>query len=540
MLRNFYRKALQLLAEGRERRSPTRSSSRRSRATAAAWPRWSTCCTSHGIEVGRAHGAPFKVAEGEYPAGTLRRPPRPALPQLRRRPADAAEVPADTPYEPYDDVSWALPVHYGVEVKTIDDAAMRTRAARAGQRRTASRGPRRGRRPRVPAAGHGPGGAARGAACASRASRSRSPRSRSRSAASSIRAGSWVIPAQAGLARGARTASPPSSASTSRAAAAAPDGRAPRVAAAAPRRLADLGRHASPSGWMRIDLDEQKVPYDYISDEDVRAGRPARALRRDPVREHLPRACKEQIHGIDPKFGPMPYTKTPEFPSHGVPDASDDITGGIGWGGMANLEQFVREGGVLVTLGGGSQLPLDGGLVARRAARAAGGVFTPGVELRARFSRPDHPIAYGYPEVTSAFRVELPRLRRRRRPTGGCVVLQWGTKLPKRRARGAATGDDGRRRTSRREGRGPMVVSGGIEGEDTLEGKPGDPRHPGGAGARGRLQLQPDPPRPEPLGLPAALERDPELGQPAAGCAVKVAFGQVLRPEHLFRSLAQG
>ena len=67
------------------------------------------------------------------------------------------------------------------------------------------------------------------------------------------------------------------------------------------------------------------------------------------------------VQGIDPSHGPMPYTRTEEFPSHGSPRSSPDITGGFGYRGVANLQQFVERGGVLVTLGGASTVPLDGG-----------------------------------------------------------------------------------------------------------------------------------------------------------------------------------
>src|SRR5207245_2077413 len=46
------------------------------------------------------------------------------------------------------------------------------------------------------------------------------------------------------------------------------------------------------------------------------------------------------------------------------------------------------------------------------------------------FRRPDHPIAYGYPERTSAFREDR-TLWAVRRADEGRVVMQWGTKLPK-------------------------------------------------------------------------------------------------------------
>src|SRR4029450_7850210 len=80
---------------------------------------------AHGIEVGRAREA-FKVKEGEYPAGTyvvrMDQPYRGYaldLLQPQKYPIDKA------PFDPYDVVSWALPFSYGVEVKAIEDEAVR-------------------------------------------------------------------------------------------------------------------------------------------------------------------------------------------------------------------------------------------------------------------------------------------------------------------------------------------------------------------------------------------------------------------------------
>jgi hypothetical protein len=132
-------------------------------------------------------------------------------------------------------------------------------------------------------------------------------------------------------------------------------------------------------GWIRLVLDREKVPYAYVRDEDIRAGR---------LREKYDVIVfgdnwlnlQGQIHGIDKKWGPLAYTKTKETPNLGVPDASADITGGIGWTGVSKIEEFVGAGGLLVTLGNGSILPLEGGLV-RDVRRRGGAFFTPGSEL---------------------------------------------------------------------------------------------------------------------------------------------------------------
>jgi hypothetical protein len=166
----------------------------------------------------------------------------------------------------------------------------------------------------------------------------------------------------------------------------------------------------------------------------------------------------------------MAFDATPDFPNLGRPAASDDITGGPGWSGLIALDQFVEEGGVLMTLGKGSTLALEGGLV-RHVRRAQGtGIRTPGVELRTRFLKPDHALAYGYRDTLSVFRADypvydLPRRWLRMAYCTSCldgpvdtrwVVLQWG----------AGAGELGGAPVE------PMVVSGGAVNVEKLEGRP--------------------------------------------------------------------
>jgi hypothetical protein len=210
-------------------------------------------------------------------------------------------------------------------------------------------------------------------------------------------------------------------------------------------------------------FDDQKIPCTLIMDEDVRRG--GLRSRFDVILfPNTYDGLKDIVGGIDPRHAPLAYTRTPQFPSHGSPTSSADITGGLGWHGVQNLEDFVRGGGVLVTLGGSSTLPLDGG-IARDVRRASvKSAFTPGSELRARFRRPDHPIAYGYQELTSAFRESRP-LYAVRRADEGRIVLQWGAKIP-------SPDEETPPREPSEEKKDPLVVSGGVKGASEVEGKP--------------------------------------------------------------------
>jgi hypothetical protein len=215
-------------------------------------------------------------------------------------------------------------------------------------------------------------------------------------------------------------------------------------------------------GWIRYVLDQRKVPYVYLRDEDIRSGQ-LRDRVDVVIYGHVRMDLAGQIHGIRPTAGAMAFTATDSFPSHGTPAASNDITGGVGWSGLANLQRFVEAGGILVTLGNGTTLALEGGLVPNVRRAALPGVTTPGAELRASFARAGHPIAYGYPPVTTVFRsnyaiYDLPARWLEMSyctscldgpPDKSAIVLQWG-----------GSGNE------------PMVVSGGGRNPDALAGRP--------------------------------------------------------------------
>jgi hypothetical protein len=178
------------------------------------------------------------------------------------------------------------------------------------------------------------------------------------------------------------------------------------------------------AGWARYTLDQEGLDYALISDADLRRG--GLETRFDVILfpNHFG-DFGDLVHGIDPAYGPLPYTKTAEFPSHGIPDGADDITGGMGLEGLINLRRFVERGGVLVALDNAGIVPVEGGMVRR--VQAAEGPNTPGSEVRAKVLRPEHPIAYGFEERTSVFRGNGPLYDVADRDRGW-VVMQLGTK----------------------------------------------------------------------------------------------------------------
>jgi hypothetical protein len=427
------------------------------------------------IEVSRAQSA-LTIKEGNYPAGTY----VVRLDQPYRNYAVDLLTPQNFPKgggQPYDDVSWELPAHYHLSAIPSADASIREAALTPLKEEPHPAGHISGSGPVFLLKDTGQEGLF--------AARYRLAKFNVEIAEKTFRmadrefpAGSWIIKSQDGLAPALRdTASELGLDFVS--VAGAPDvarhaTKVPRVGVWVPWADTDS------IGWIRYSLDQRKIPYTYVRDEDIRGG-----MLRDIdvlIYGHVDLELAEQIQGLPKRWSPMPFKKTPQTPSFGTPAESDDITGGIGWAGLARLQSFVDDGGLLVTLGSGSMLALEGGIV-RGVRRVSGGVprssqgggsdaaaaameavtRTPGAHVRATFARPDHPLAYGYPAKTTLFRqnfplYDAPRSWLRMAYCTTCldgpidrspIVLEWGD-------------PDGA----------PLLVSGQVWGEAGLVGRP--------------------------------------------------------------------
>jgi hypothetical protein len=418
---------------------------------------------AHGIEVRRCRNA-FKVKEGQFAAGTylvrLDQPYRGYAHDL----LIAQKFPADkTPYKPYDDVGWALPFTLDIEVKAIEDVAVKDIEADLLSADVTYPG-------KVVGKGDfylikDTGQEALLAARVRLADFNVEAAEKSFSIENTeYPAGSWVITDQPGLRPALKSVSDSLGIDVVAASA------APKV----PRHPLDLPRLAllqtwsdtQSAGWLRMVFDDEEVPYTLIMDEDIRAG--GLANRFDViVFPNTDDGLKSMINGIDPTHSPLPYTRTEEHPNLGSPTSSEDITGGLTWQGIQHIEDFVRDGGVLITLGGASELPLDGGIAKNVGRARVKNVYTPGSELQVRFRRPDHPLAYGYPEITSAFRENRP-LYRVRRVDEGRIVLQWGTKIPTDDKEDKSDENSKETKSATQS----LVVCGGIKGASEIMGQP--------------------------------------------------------------------
>ena len=436
---------------------------------------------AHRIEIHRLTG-PFSLRGRTWPAGSwvvrMDQPYRNAAVTF----LEEQKFPADEPNPPYDDVAWTFPLIYGVESAKIDDRSIYSAPMEPVEENVTPPGAVTGTgdifllrdtgqtsllEARLILADH----QVDAAEAAFQAEGVRYP------------AGSWIVQAP----REAVEQAASRLGLSFTAVATPPDVR---------RHLLDLPRlgllhtwtSTQDAGWARYTLDRTGLRYELVSDTDVRRG--GLSDRFDVILfPNTGGDFARIVHGLDPKYGPLAYTRTEEFPSHGIPNASDDITGGMGFEGLAELQRFVRDGGVLIALANAGTLAVDGGLVRDVSRVAPGGFNTPGSEVRAKVLRPEHPIAYGFEELDSVFRGNGPLWDVDKRNRGFAVV-QFGTKKveadedEKKAGEGeieeeeieeegseappAAAGED--KKEDKQDKR--LVLSGFVRGEDVVDGKP--------------------------------------------------------------------
>jgi Zinc carboxypeptidase len=148
-------------------------------------------------------------------------------------------------------------------------------------------------------------------------------------------------------------------------------------------------------GWVRIAFDTFGVPYTYFADQKLREGN-LRAKFDVIVYPHVGGSAQSHVNGVPMTGGPLPYKRTPETPNLGLQDESDDIRGGMGLEGLANLARFVQEGGTLIVEGSTTGLLPAYGIVSGVNVEEPSNLFVRGSILKALLSDKKSPITYGY------------------------------------------------------------------------------------------------------------------------------------------------
>jgi len=155
-------------------------------------------------------------------------------------------------------------------------------------------------------------------------------------------------------------------------------------------------------GWFRIAMDALEVPYAYLPDTELRAMKPGE-LRSKFDAIILPPTYNSLtgfLRGIPLRDGApaLPWKNTASMPNlvaPGLPSA-DDIRGGAGFSGAANLEAFVREGGLILAVQSATAIPPAANMTEMVTVGNSPTLNAPGSVLLTSVEDKKSPIAYGY------------------------------------------------------------------------------------------------------------------------------------------------
>ncbi len=187
-------------------------------------------------------------------------------------------------------------------------------------------------------------------------------------------------------------------------------------------------------GWTRLVLERSEFGYEGVDNAAIRNGGLRSRFDVIILPDIEPDVIVDGKHsakdGESRYFVPLP----------------DEYAGGIGAEGVKALEQFVRDGGTLVTLDSSSLLPIrEFGIPVRNTLETIGRdrFSCPGGLLEIALD-PNHPVAYGMPETSAAYFAQGPA---------------FATMVP-------GSGQD--RAVIARFPDGPLLMSGWIQGEELL------------------------------------------------------------------------
>jgi Zinc carboxypeptidase len=162
-------------------------------------------------------------------------------------------------------------------------------------------------------------------------------------------------------------------------------------------------------GWWRLTLDQIGVPYDYISTQDVAADANLSSKYDVILFPPVSRGPVQQIVAGLPMYGnPLPWKTTELTPNIGKIDSTDDMRPGLGWQGLAHLQRFVRDGGVLITVDDTANFAVQFGFAAGVSVTPAQRLKITGAVLRSKVVDGASPIVYGYDDALSIYSSDGP------------------------------------------------------------------------------------------------------------------------------------
>src|SRR6185369_8954151 len=177
------------------------------------------------------------------------------------------------------------------------------------------------------------------------------------------------------------------------------------------------------------------------------------------------RSGQQIINGLPMYGNPLPWKKTQLTPNLGKIDETDDMRPGLGWSGLENLQEFVRQGGLLITANDTANFAVAFGFTPGVSVATTTRLKVTGSALRSKMVDAASPIVYGYRDNLAIFASNPPVFGLTSLAGGGGG--RRGTPEGPERPTGRGTADD----PDLPQGRLPVEIPEELKGE-TWEATP--------------------------------------------------------------------
>ena len=155
-------------------------------------------------------------------------------------------------------------------------------------------------------------------------------------------------------------------------------------------------------GWWRYAFDASQIPFEYISVQEVSRD-PNLNAKYDVIVFPPSSAPQAVVDGMPMWRNPMPWKNSPETPNIPTWAQTDDMRPGLGYEGLANLQNFVKRGGVLIGSTNTSTFAINFGFTNGVSTSTPTGNTVVGSLLRSKLVDDTSPIAYGIPDNMAVY-----------------------------------------------------------------------------------------------------------------------------------------
>jgi hypothetical protein len=149
-------------------------------------------------------------------------------------------------------------------------------------------------------------------------------------------------------------------------------------------------------GWWRQAFDNAQVPFTYVSTQQLAKDDNLNAKFDVIVFPPVGRGPEAIVNGMPMWGNALPWKKTSDTPNLGSEDQTDDMRPGLGWTGVAHLQDFVRKGGLFLTVMDTADLAVSSGFTPGMSVAQRQRLRIVGSVVRSKTVDSTSPIAYGY------------------------------------------------------------------------------------------------------------------------------------------------